>query len=43
MIRGKQLQAYTDFYNSARYNDTLDPKTTVLLHLASSMALACYP
>jgi hypothetical protein len=43
MIRGEQLQTYTDFYNSARFNDTLDPKTTVLIHLASSMALACYP
>jgi hypothetical protein len=43
MIKGKPLQTYTDFYNSARYNDTLDPKTTVLIHLASSMVLACYP
>jgi len=43
MIKGKQLQTYTDFYNAARYNDTLDPKATLLIHLASSMALACYP
>ncbi len=43
MIKGKALQAYTDFYNSARYNETLDPKTTLMIHLASSMAMACYP
>ena len=43
MIKGKQLQAYTDFYNSARHNDTLDPKTTLLTHLAASMAVGCYP
>ena len=43
MIKGKQLQTYTDFYNSARYNETLDKKTTLLIHLASSMAMACYP
>jgi len=43
MIKGKQLQTYTDFYNSARHNDTLDPKTTLLIHLASSMSMACCP
>jgi hypothetical protein len=43
MIRGKQLQTYTDFYNSARCNETLDKKTTLLIHLASAMAMACYP
>jgi hypothetical protein len=43
MIKGKQLQTYTDFYNSARYSETLDPKTTLLIHLASAMAMACYP
>jgi len=43
MLKGKQLQSYTDFYNSARYNETLDPRTTLMIHLASSMAVACYP
>lgn len=43
MIKGKQLQTYTGFYNSARYNDTLDPKTTLLTHLAASLAVGCYP
>lgn len=43
MIKGKQLHTYTDFYNSARNNDTLDPKTTLLTHLAASLAVGCYP
>ena len=43
MIKGKLLECYTEFYNSVRNNDILDPKTTLLIHLASSMAMACYP
>jgi hypothetical protein len=43
MLPEKQHQAYTDFYDSARYNDILDPKVTLMLHLASAMAVACYP
>ena len=31
------------FYDSARHNDVLDARTTLLLHLASAMALGCYP
>ena len=31
------------FYDSARYNDVLDERTTVMLHMASAMALGCYP
>jgi hypothetical protein len=31
------------FYDSARHNDVLDPRTTLMLHLASAMALGCYP
>lgn len=38
-----QKKAYTDFYNSARYNDILEPKTTLLIHLAAAMASGCYP
>jgi hypothetical protein len=34
---------FDDFYDSARYNDVLDPKTTLMLHLASAMALGCSP
>jgi hypothetical protein len=43
MLPKKQAKACREFYNSARNNDILDPKTTLLLHLASSMAFACYP
>jgi len=31
------------FYDSARHNDVLDERTTVMLHLASAMAVGCYP
>jgi len=31
------------FYDSARHNDVLDERTTLMLHLASAMALGCYP
>lgn len=43
MLPDKQKQAYAEFYNAARYNDILEPKTTVMLHLASAMALGCSP
>lgn len=31
------------FYDSARHNDVLDERTTLMLHLASAMALGCDP
>jgi hypothetical protein len=34
---------WQEFYDSARKNEVLDPKTTLLIHLASSMALGCHP
>jgi hypothetical protein len=43
MLPKKQKRAYEDFYNSARGNDTLDPKTTLLIHMASAMAFGCSP
>jgi len=43
MLPEKQKTAYRSFYDSARNNDILDPKTTLLIHLASAMAVACYP
>ena len=43
MLPDKQNKAYTEFYDSARYNEILEPKTTLLIHLASAMALGCYP
>jgi len=43
MLPKRQANAFNDFYKSARNNEILEPKTTILVHLAVSMALACYP
>jgi hypothetical protein len=39
----EQKKAYERFYHSARRNKILTPKETLLIHLASAMALGCYP
>jgi len=43
MLPEKQNKAYRAFYNSARNNEILDLKTTLLIHFASAMAFGCYP
>lgn len=43
MLPEKQDKAFNDFYKSARFNDVLDQKTTLLLHLATAISVACYP
>ncbi len=43
MLPEKQLKAYNDFYDSARNNEILEPKITLMIHLASAMAVGCYP
>ena len=43
MLQERQRKAYAEFYNSARKNEILDPKVTLLVHLAGAMALGCYP
>jgi hypothetical protein len=43
MLLDKSKQAWSEFYDSARHNEILDPKTTLMLHLASAMAVACDP
>ena len=43
MMPKKQAKAYSEFYDAARHNDILDPKTTLMIHLASAMAFGCYP
>jgi len=43
MLPEKQLKAYAEFYDSARHNEILEPKTTLLIHLAAAMAIGCYP
>lgn len=36
-------KAFTDFYDSVRQNEILEPKTTLLIHLATAMAVGCQP
>ena len=43
MKQSKQSEAWKAFYDSARHNDVLDERTTIMLHLASAMAMGCYP
>jgi hypothetical protein len=43
MLSKHQSQAYRNFYDSARHNTVLDERTTLMLHLASAMAVGCYP
>ena len=43
MLQEAQKITFTDFYKSARFNKILEPKTTLMLHLAVAMAVACYP
>jgi len=35
--------AYKAFFDSAQSNDILEPKTTVMISIATSMAIGCYP
>lgn len=34
---------YRSFYDSARHNQILEPKVTLMVHLAAAMASGCYP
>jgi hypothetical protein len=43
VLPDKQAKAFGEFYESARYNKTLDPKTTLMIHMAAAMSAACYP
>ena len=43
MKRTRQSEAWEAFYDSARHNDVLDERTTIMLHLASAMSMGCYP
>lgn len=43
MRTSERQQLFTAFYRSARHNDVLDERTTLFLHLASAMAVGCYP
>ena len=43
MLSKNQKQIFDDFYDSARHNEVLEPKTTLMIHLASAMAVGCGP
>ena len=43
MLPRNQKKAYSEFYDSARHNEILPEKTTVMIHLAAAMAVGCYP
>ena len=39
----KQKEAFDAFYKSARHSGVIDNKTSLMIHLASSMAVGCIP
>lgn len=43
MLPEQQQKAFGDFYDVTRNNGILEPKTTLLLHLAAAMAVGCVP
>jgi hypothetical protein len=43
MLSTQQNSTYRAFYDSARQNKILEPKTTFLIHLATAMAAGCTP
>ena len=43
MLPKAQAAHWKDFYDSARHNEFLDERTTLLVHLATAMAVGCDP
>ncbi len=43
MLPEKQKQAYEAFFESTADNDMFDARTTVMIQLAASFAIPCYP
>jgi hypothetical protein len=43
MLPKEQQNAYAAFYDSARGNAILEPKTTLMIHLGAAMASGCTP
>ncbi len=43
MLPGDLDRRYNEFSKAVQNNDLIDPKTTAMLYLASSMAVGCYP
>jgi len=43
MLSKEQNELWDAAYDAARHNDTFDPRTTTLMHLAVALAVGCYP
>ena len=43
MLSKEQRRAFDEFYGTCGHNQVLDSKTTILIHLATAMAVGCYP
>ncbi len=43
MLPDELARKYDEFSKAVQKNDIIDPKTTTMLYLASSMAVGCYP
>jgi hypothetical protein len=43
MEKGTLERTFDRFNKAVRGNDVLDSKTTLALHLATAMAVGCYP
>ena len=43
MLPQMQHQAWEAFFESTEINAILDPKTTLMVQLAASFAVGCYP
>jgi alkylhydroperoxidase/carboxymuconolactone decarboxylase family protein YurZ len=43
LLPERQNQTYEEFYESTANNEILDQKTTIMIQLAASFALGCYP
>lgn len=43
MLPEKQKKAYEEFYEATTKNGLLDEKTTVMVQLAASFVIGCYP
>jgi hypothetical protein len=43
MLPEKQKQAYEAFFESTENNGIIEPKATLMIQLAASLAIGCYP
>jgi len=43
MLPKRQGKVFEEFYDSARNNEILDSRTTLLVQMAAAMAVGCYP